>query len=460
MKRRRFDVHGSLRASFKDGIFAAIMLGVTEHYAIPFALFMAATVQQVGWISAVPNLLGSIFQLFAVPLIRCLGGRLKFLVRAVIAQAILLLCIASLAGTELSFRLGLLLLLLALFTVSGGLIGPAWGSLMSDCIPLSKRGSYFGWRNRILGMIAVLSMVGAGLVLYWTREFSPSMGFFIIFLVGAAARLVSSAYIARMSDVPIKKNPAHDFTFFMFVARFRESNFVKFIAYVATLTFSSYLASPFFTVFMLRDLQFSYLTYMVLQVASTVAGLVALPWWGRHADLVGNVRVLRLSGFLATLVPLLWLISHNLVYLGLLQMFAGFAWSGVTLSATNFVYDAVTPQKRIRCIGYFNVINGTALFFGAALGGFLASRLPPLLGYSLHSLFGLSSLCRLGFYFLLSRRFQEVRPSQAVSSQELFFSVVGLRPVVEPHGQARGSTSPSLDSAAPRSGRRRARAHG
>ena len=87
MKRRRFDVHGSLRASFKDGIFAAIMLGVTEHYAIPFALFMAATVQQVGWISAVPNLLGSIFQLFAVPLIRCLGGRLKFLVRAVIAQA-------------------------------------------------------------------------------------------------------------------------------------------------------------------------------------------------------------------------------------------------------------------------------------------------------------------------------------------------------------------------------------
>lgn len=429
MKQKKIDVRASLRASFKDGIFAAVMLGVTEHYVIPFALLMEATVQQVGWVSALPNWLGSISQLFAVPLIGWIGGRLKFLVRAVTAQAILLLFIGSLAWVELSYRLEFLLLLLVLFTVSGGLAGPAWGSLMSDYIPLKRRGRYFGWRNRILGLVAVVSMVGAGLVLYSTRAPSPSTGFFIIFLVGAVARFISARCIAQMRDVPMKK-PTDDFTFYMFVARFRESNFLKFIAFVATLTFSSYLASPFFAVFMLRDLQFSYFTYMVLQVASTLAGLIALPWWGRHADLVGNVRVLRLSGFMVTLIPILWLVTHNLFYLTLLQMLGGFAWSGVTLSATNFIYDAVTPQKRIRCIGYFNVINGTALFFGAALGGFFASRLPPLLGYSLHSLFGLSSLCRLVFYFLLCRRFQEVRPSREVSSQELFFSVVGIRPIV------------------------------
>lgn len=429
MKPRRFDVHGSLRASFKDGIFAALMMGVTEHYVIPFALFMAATVQQIGWISSLPNLLGSISQLFAVPLIRWLGGRLKFLVRAVLIQSVLLLGIAVLAWLERSFRLELFLLLLVLFTVSGGLIGPAWGSLMSDYIPISKRGIYFGWRNRILGMVMVLSMAGAGVILYGTREISPATGFLIIFLLGAAARFVSSRYIARMSDVPMKKNPAYDFTFWMFVTRFRESNFVKFIAFVATLTFSSYLASPFFAVFMLRELKFSYLTYMVLQAVSSLAGLIALPWWGRHADVVGNVRVLRLAGFMTTLIPALWLVSHNLIYLAFLQLFAGFAWSGVTLSATNFIYDAVTPQKRIRCIGYFNVINGTALFLGAALGGFWASRLPPLLGYPLHSLFALSSLCRLLSCFVLSRRFQEVRRSREVSSQELFFSVVGIRPI-------------------------------
>jgi MFS family permease len=180
MKRPKFDVRGSLQASFTDGVFAAVMVGVTEHYVIPFALFIAATVQQIGWISALPNLLGSISQLFAVPLIYRLGGRLKFLVRAVSVQAFLLLGIALLAWTDISYRFEMFLSLLILFTVSGGLIGPAWGSLISDYIPLSKRGRYFGWRNRTLGLVTVLSIVGAGMILYGTRGFSPAGGFLLL----------------------------------------------------------------------------------------------------------------------------------------------------------------------------------------------------------------------------------------------------------------------------------------
>jgi MFS family permease len=113
-------------------------------------------------------------------------------------------------------------------------------------------------------------------------------------------------------------------------------------------------------------------------------------------------------------------------------MWAGFSWSGVTLCTGNFIYDAVTPQKRVRCIAYFNVINGVALVLGSSLGGFLASRLPPLFGYRLLSLFALSAACRLLFYLLLSRRFREVRPARQVSIQELFFSVVGIRPLIGP----------------------------
>ena len=431
MSLSKVSVRQSLRASFTDGVFASVMLGAMDHYVIPFALFLGASVQQVGWVSALPNLLGSVSQLLAVRVIHWIGGRIRFLTRAVSIQASFLLAMAFLSWIEGPYRVDLFLLLLIFSAICGGLAGPAWGSLMSDYIPMRMRGRYFGWRSRILGMVHVTSLVMGGLVLYGTNEISLASGFFILFMVASLARFVSAACIARMVDLPQRNDPASDFTFFMFLARFRESNFVKFVAFVATLTFSTFLAAPFFTVFMLRDLGFSYLTYMLLQVASTVAGLIALPWWGRHADLVGNVRVLRLTGFLVTLTPLLWLPSHNPLYLVVVQMLAGFAWSGMTLCATNFIYDAVTPQKRVRCIGYFNVINGTALFLGATLGGFLASRMPPLFGYPLLSLFGLSSLCRLFFYFLLFRRFQEVRRSREVSLQELFFSVVGIRPLID-----------------------------
>jgi MFS family permease len=434
MGRRKVNVRESLRASFKDGIFASFMGGVTDPYATPLALFLGATVQQVGLITALPNLLSSLSQFFAVRVIYWVGGRLRLLVRLVFSQASLILCIAILPWLEIPNRVELLLLLLILAALCGGLAGPAWGSLMSDYIPSSKRGRYFGWRNRTIGAVALGSVIASGLILNSFREVSYGAGFVIIFFLAALARYASAYYIKQMDEPPHRRDPASDFTFLMFVARFRESNFLKFVVFSASLTFATYLSAPFFAVFMLRDLQLSYLTYMALQVCSSFASLVALPLWGKHADLVGNVRVLRLSSFFAALVPALWLWSRDPAYLMLVQIWGGFSWSGVTLSAANFIYDAVTPQKRVRCIAYFNVINGVALFLGSSTGGFLATRLPPIFGYSLLSLFALSCFCRLFFYLLLSRSFREVRPAHEVAIHELFFSVVGIRPLV---GRAR-----------------------
>lgn len=432
MRLKKVNVRESLRSSFKDGIFAAFMAGVTDHYTTPAALFLGATVLQIGLITALPNLLSSLSQFLSVRVIYWVGGRLKLLVRLVFSQASLILCIAMLPLLEIAHRVELLLIFLILAAVCGGLAGPAWGSLMSDYVPASKRGRYFGWRNRTVGAVTVGSIVASGLLLNFFQEISYSTGFWIIFSLAAAARYVSAYFISRMDEPPHRKDPASDFTFLMFLRRFRESNFLKFVVFSGCLTFGTYLAAPFFAVFMLRDLQLSYLTYMALQVGSSLAGLVALPLWGRHADLVGNVRVLRLSSFLASLIPMFWLLSHNPAYLMLVNLFAGFSWSGVTLSAGNFIYDAVTPQKRVRCIAYFNVINGLALFLGSSLGGFLASRLPALFGHRLLALFALSCSCRLFFYLLLSRSFREVRAAHEVSIQELFFSVVGIRPLVGP----------------------------
>jgi MFS family permease len=431
-RNRKVNVRETLRSSFKDGIFAAFMAGVTDHYATPVALFLGAGVQQVGLITALPHLLSSLSQFFSVRVIYWVGGRLKLLVRLVFSQASLILCVSLLPLVELPYRVETLLVLLILSAMCGGLAGPAWGSLMSDYVPARKRGRYFGWRNRMVGAVTVCSIIACGLLLNFFHEISYGTGFWIIFSLAAAARYVSAYFISRMDEPPHKTDPAGDFTFLMFLRRFRESNFLKFVLFTASFNFATYLAGPFFAVFMLRDLQLSYLTYMTLQVASSVAALIALPLWGRHADLVGNVRILRFSSLLAALIPVLWLFSHHPAYLVLVQMFAGFSWSGVTLCAGNFIYDAVTPQKRVRCIAYYNVINGLALFLGSALGGFLASRMPPLFGYRLLALFALSGFCRLLFYFALSRSFREVRTAHVVSIQELFFSVVGIRPLVGP----------------------------
>src|SRR5581483_9877924 len=124
-------------------------------------------------------------------------------------------------------------------------------------------------------------------VLYRVSSRSAVLGFAIIFSAGALGRFVSATYLARVRDVPQRHDPAADFTFYRFIVRFRHSNFVKFVAFTAMMSLATYLSAPFFAVFMLRDLGFSYFTYMVLQVLATLAGLFALPMWGMHADAVG-----------------------------------------------------------------------------------------------------------------------------------------------------------------------------
>lgn len=427
---RRRRIRRSLTLSWQEGIPASAMLGAIEYYLVPYGLFLGATTPQIGWLVALPQLLGSCSQLLASRAVALAGSRLRFIVGTAGAQAALLLPTALIGLLAWPGRVGLLIGLAIAFRVFHHLHSTAWGSLMSDYLFARQRGRYFGWRSQIVGIAQLAGIAAAGLTLAAAKGRSLAWGFGLVFLGASGCRLVSALLLARMHDIPRPPAPGSEFTFLMFLRRVRESNFVRFTLYVAGLTFTTNLASPYFSVYMLRDVQFGYLTYTILHLAAVAASLLAFPVWGRHADLVGNARVLKMTGGLIPVLPLLWLVSPAPLYLALVQVLAGFLWGGFNLCATNFVYDAVTPAKRVRCLGYFSLLNGVALCAGASLGGVLAEWLPPFHGHRLLTLFALSGLLRIAVNAGLAWRFQEVRQAAArVSSRQLFFSVVGWRPL-------------------------------
>ena len=83
--------------------------------------------------------------------------------------------------------------------------------------------------------------------------------------------------------------------------------------------------------------------------------------------------------------------------------------AGFNLCTSNFIYDSVMPEKRTRCIAYFNTFNGLAICIGTFLGGFLVNYIPPVFGYQLLTLFAVSSLMRIIVSAVLLRRVREVR---------------------------------------------------
>ncbi len=425
---KREDAERSLNVSWKEGIPAAVMLGVFDYYLVPYGLFLGASAFQIGVLTALPFLLAALAQIGAVRAVRSAGSRLVFLVRGTALQAALLVPIPFLALLPgLKFRVAWLILGVIAFRVLSNYIGAAWGSLMSDYLEPERRGSYLGWRSQVVGLAGLLGVILGGTLLYATKKENPAWGFFLLFFGAALCRFVSFGLMTRMADAPHADTREHDFTILMFVRRFRQSNFVKFVFFVSGVTFATQLAAPYFSVFMLRDLKFDYLTYMVLCLSAVGTGLLAFPIWGRHADIVGNAKILKITGRLIPVIPLLWLVSRRVPYLVAVEMASGFVWGGFNLCAVNFIYDAVSPPKRVRCLAYFNLINGAAVCLGALLGGFLADRLPPLLGYRLLALFLLSAALRFCASLFLSPNFTEVRKSRHVSSLELFFSVLGFR---------------------------------
>lgn len=426
MKRNR--IYKSLRNSFWDGVFASVMIGFTESYITPFALAMKASAQAIGLLSSIPNLVSSFFQLKAADITEWLGSRKRIINIFIFIHSFMLLPILSLPYFVASdWRITLLILFVTIYQATGALTAPAWGSLMSDHIPQNKRGRYFAWRNRICAAIIAAASFLAGAILNLFHR--GIFGFTIIFALAMASRLISWHFLNKMFEPPLRSSREAYFSFFNFIRKIRESNFAKFTLFAASMNFAVHLAAPFFAVYMLKDLGFSYIKYTTVVVTAGVANLATIGIWGHHADKAGNMRVIKFASILIPAIPCLWLFSHNLLYLVVVQIYAGALWAGFNLCVSNFIYDAVSPEKRTRCISYFNVISGACIFAGALSGGFLATRVPSISGYRLLTLFLISGILRALVGLIFLPKIKEVRNVEHVSSLELFYSIIGIRPI-------------------------------
>jgi len=313
-----------------------------------------------------------------------------------------------------------LIVFVTLSTVAGAIANPAWGSMMADLVPERIRGRYFSARGRISGgVVLAFGFLGGGIL----QLVQPNVfvGFAILFGGALVFRSISLYFLAKMYE-PAAALPRSDQPGLLdLVKDIGSSNLGRFTLFVALMSFCTNISAPFFTVYMLRDLHFSYLSFVIVNSAGTLATILFLAYWGRRADRAGNIRIIRFACIFVPLVPIAWLISKEVWFLVIVQTFAAFAWAGFDLANVNFLYDAAPPEERTKRIAVFNAMNGVAVCLGALTGGLLATRLPPLFGYSLLSLFALSGLLRAVVAAFLLRGIKEVRHVPQIGVVKLLF---------------------------------------
>ncbi|MBI3569990.1 MAG: MFS transporter [Gammaproteobacteria bacterium] len=253
----------SLKHSMRDGVAYSVMAGAGETYFSAYALFLKATTAQISWLAAFPSLLGSFAQLFSAWLASRIGRRKAIILFGVVLQTVMWLPIIWLPYFFPAHAVTILIVCVALYFAGGHLATPVWSSLMGDLVPERRRGRFFARRTRLMSMTTFLALVGAGLLLHGFKAAEQvRIGFMLVFTLAALARLYSATQIARMHD------PEHVPSTIDWPAlpglwrRLRGSDCVRFTFFFSAMQFAAAIAAPFFVVYMLRDLGFSYLQYM------------------------------------------------------------------------------------------------------------------------------------------------------------------------------------------------------
>jgi len=428
----RNKVRRSVSASLKDGLAWAGMSGFVEPYVVPFALALGASNPAIGFLRSAPPLAASVAQLFNERMVRGLGSCRRAVRLDVLVQAASLFAAAAAVFLPPGAAFLCLAAAMIVYTMAGNLAGPPWAALMGEYIPPRKRGAFFGFRNQTVGVTFFAASLAAARVL----NFYPGLWAFAgLFAAAGVFRLLSFHYIGQMYE-PVSgfhlPSPAPEAA-----ARQDDAALRPFLLSIFAVMFSAFLAAPYFSVYLLKDLGYGYLPYMVIMTAGQLVTYLLMRRWGTIADAYGSVRVLRLAFLGIPLIPLLWALAPSFAWLVCVELFSGVVWAAYGMGTNNFVYELAGGHNRTRYNAMFGFTACLGQFAGALAGGLLYSYLP---GEAFITLLFISAALRAAAIIPFVRRVSEkdlpggAKPGFLLAA--IGFRSVDIYPAVSP--SARG----------------------
>ena len=375
----------TLRRSQQEGVAASTMTAVSDNFCNAYALFLNASLGQMSWVTGLPQLFGSLMQLLSIWLASHFS-RKQFIVLCAALQAVVVAAMGALAAWRPEHAVWLFIALAALYHGFINLIQPHWRAWMGSIVPERRRGSFFAARTR-LTMISSLSVffIGGGILTFTDNRGLTWVGFSLLFAIATMGRFVSAWLLWQMHDPDPRPTEQRHFrqTLSNFREAWKDKTFRQYSLFVAIMQAMASISAPYFSVYMLHDLQFSYFEFVLSSVASVLSQFITLRFWGQFSDQFGNRLVMVLTSCMLPLSPLLWLVSGNLAYILVIQVFAGFAWSGYTLSTANYLYDIRPFRSDFATYAALQASLSAALvFIGAMTGGYIAVHATEFLTWS------------------------------------------------------------------------------
>lgn len=432
-----------------DGLLTTLTASMVDPFIVPAALAMGAGNLKVAVLSGSGLLLSGISHLFTPSLAASSSSRRVLVLRCVRAQAWSCLFLAG-AGFFGRWGFPAVVVAYALYCSAGSICFSLWASWMGDLVPQSGRSRYYALRSMIYGPAGGALMLGLGLLfrLWWgTKGKAPWEAFAVVFALAGILRFGASLFVRRQYEPHARgeKTPAEDFSYWEFLRQTGKSNFATYTVLFALINGAANLTGPFFATYVLRDLQCSYVTYVMFSISAICSAMVFVRFWARVADRWGNMLVIRIASIMLAFIPLLYLGDGRLWPLFVGWIVGGAVWAGINLASFNLVTETATPRRRVRCYAYLQATVGIVVAIYMFGWGALVDHLPRLFHHQIQTVFLVSVVLRLlpalGMIFLVKERV----PRPAAGVRDLFAELPAVRSAAElfrelmrPFGRSQG----------------------
>jgi MFS family permease len=384
----------AMRLSVAEGCAWALMVGLAENYFIAVAIHLGATPLQIGLVVALPLALGGLGPLTTIALLRWRPRRRPLAGAAVAVQVVVLTSLMILLQRGM-LHIPELIVGICLYQISGQGAGTAWASWYGDLVPAQQRGKWFGYRNRFIYLSMCIGVAGGGVIMH---RLAPA-GVTAAGSASAFAVLLGLAAVFRvLSGLLLLAAPEPQFRGLLprrqvlRAARTRSGGqALRILLLGALFHFTVYWGSPYFTPFILEDLQFTYLQYMAASLCVILAKVAGSLFWGRLIDRHGARGVFLVSMFCIALVPLPWLWATGMGMVIFAQVVSGMSWSGFEVGYLSLLLENSRSRERPYLFALQSLSNGWMQLAGALAASLLF--LPQVRGYQ--DLFAISMIGRL-----------------------------------------------------------------
>ncbi len=380
-----------LDACTGDGATYSFMVGIGETYLAAFVVALGLSGVTSGLIAAAPPVAGGFLQLLSRRGVRLLGSPRRWVILCALLQgtALVPLAIGGVVGAMPTWAVFLCASLYWTGALSAA--GP-WTTWVGELFPARIRARYFSTRNRFCHLLTLAGLLlGGGLISVGTRSGHGLVAFAACFGLAALARYSSTFFLARQSDLPPHHVEHRHVTLGTVLGG--RTPAARIILALVAMQCAVQIGQPYFNPFMLKALGYDPVTYTVAVAAAFVAKSLALPIAGRMVDRRGARAVLVGAAIGVGMLAMVWLVSGSPLWIVPSQLVAGAVWGAYELTAFLMLVETSPARERTSYVGWYHLLNSSAMVTGSLLGAFLLQGDETWQGYA--TIFAASTFARL-----------------------------------------------------------------